>query len=586
MSLLLGPRAALAQGTLLWQQTLNGTANGSDSPRLVAVEQDGNVLDAGVTQNTGTGADFTVAKFAPNGTLLWQQTLNGTANGDDSASSVAVDQDGNVLVAGVTRNTGTGDDFTVVKFAPSGTLLWQQTLNGTANFGDFARSVAVDKDGNVLAAGDIIGRGYFSGFSVVKFAGDGTVLWQRTLHGTIDVVDVARSVAVDKDGNVLAAGRLIGPVFGEFTVVKFAGDGTLLWISGIATPDGAWGALSVAVDTEGNVLAAGDTHNAPHSDFTVAKFAPNGTRLWQQTLNGTANGFDRASSVAVDTAGNVLAAGFTENTVGPYLGISADFTVVKFVPNGTVLWQQTLNGTADYSYDTASSVAVDKDGNVLAAGVTVNTGTGVDFAVAKFDGRDNTPWNFCAPEGGVCAFTGTTEVRYGADGTYVYQTFTDGTACNNAVFGDPIFGTRKSCAIRILPAPTEWTVCAAEGSVCPFSGTREVRYGADGAYVYQTLANGTACTNAVFGDPIYGTVKACAIRIPPAQTEWTVCAAEGGVCAFTGAREVRYGANGVYVYQTLLDGTACINQVFGDPLYGVVKFCSLRTASGSPLTSP
>ena len=191
-------------------------------------------------------------------------------------------------------------------------------------------------------------------------------------------------------------------------------------------------------------------------------------------------------------------------------------------------------------------------------------------------------WTFCAPEGGVCAFTGTTEVRYGANGSYVYLTLTDGTACNNAVFGDPLYGTRKSCAITIPPAPTEWTFCADEDDLCPFAGTMEVRYGADGAYVYQTLANGTACTNAVFGDPIYGTVKACAIRVPPDPTEWTFCAAEGGECAFTGAREVRYGANDVYVYQTLLDGTACTNEVFGDPIYGVVKFCSLRTGSPSP----
>jgi probable HAF family extracellular repeat protein len=185
-------------------------------------------------------------------------------------------------------------------------------------------------------------------------------------------------------------------------------------------------------------------------------------------------------------------------------------------------------------------------------------------------------WTFCAPEGGLCAFTGTTEVRYGANGTYVYQTFTDGTACNNAVFGDPLYGTRKSCAIRILPAPTEWTLCAAEGGQCPFSGTREVRYGADGVYVYQTLTDGTACSNDVFGDPIYGTAKACAVRIPPDPTEWTFCATEGSVCAFTGTAEVRYGANGAYIYQTLLDGTACTNSVFGDPAFGTVKSCAVR----------
>lgn len=62
------------------------------------------------------------------------------------------------------------------------------------------------------------------------------------------------------------------------------------------------------------------------------------------------------------------------------------------------------------------------------------------------------------------------------------------------------------------PPPADWTTCATEGGVCAFSGTHEVRYGANGSYVYQTLTGGTACTNAVFGDPIVGTVKACAIR--------------------------------------------------------------------------
>ena len=77
-------------------------------------------------------------------------------------------------------------------------------------------------------------------------------------------------------------------------------------------------------------------------------------------------------------------------------------------------------------------------------------------------------------------------------------------------------------------------------------------------------------------------MKQCAIRIPPPPTDWTFCASEGGVCAFTGTMEVRYGANGSFVYKTLTDGTACTNEVFGDPIYGVVKFCDLRTASGSP----
>ena len=54
LSLLLGPRAALAQGTQLWQQNLNGTLLPFNQANSVAVDTDGNVLAAGVTENAGT----------------------------------------------------------------------------------------------------------------------------------------------------------------------------------------------------------------------------------------------------------------------------------------------------------------------------------------------------------------------------------------------------------------------------------------------------------------------------------------------------------------------------------------------------
>ena len=58
-------------------------------------------------------------------------------------------------------------------------------------------------------------------------------------------------------------------------------------------------------------------------------------------------------------------------------------------------------------------------------------------------------------------------------------------------------------------APAGYTACAAENGTCSFTGTQSVAYGADGISAYQTLTGGTACGNAVSGDPDYGTVKAC-----------------------------------------------------------------------------
>ena len=141
---------------------------------------------------------------------------------------------------------------------------------------------------------------------------------------------------------------------------------------------------------------------------------------------------------------------------------------------------------------------------------------------------------------------------------------------------------------------TSWTGCAGEGGSCSFEGTRQVRYGNNGVFAYRTATGSIGCDNATFGDPIYGIVKACAYAsaasapvatpaptpapapapAPSGTASWTACADEGGSCSFTGTRQVRYGANGVYTTKSATGSISCSNAVFGDPLYGIVKSCS------------
>ena len=61
------------------------------------------------------------------------------------------------------------------------------------------------------------------------------------------------------------------------------------------------------------------------------------------------------------------------------------------------------------------------------------------------------------------------------------------------------------------PTPT-WTFCSDEYQYCGFSGTKQVQYGANGVYTERTLTNGTWCDNSVFGDPLVGTFKHCYIH--------------------------------------------------------------------------
>jgi len=122
-----------------------------------------------------------------------------------------------------------------------------------------------------------------------------------------------------------------------------------------------------------------------------------------------------------------------------------------------------------------------------------------------------------------------------------------------------------------------WTKCATENSICSFSGTRQVRYGANGFYAYRTATSSIACNNATFTDVLRGVIKSCdysSVTHQTPTTTWTACATENNTCFFSGTRQVRYGANGIFAYRTATGSIACNNATFTDVLRGAVKSCS------------
>lgn len=72
---------------------------------------------------------------------------------------------------------------------------------------------------------------------------------------------------------------------------------------------------------------------------------------------------------------------------------------------------------------------------------------------------------------------------------------------------------------------------------------------------------------------------------PPTSSTWTTCATEGGTCTFSGTAEVRYGTATNYVSKTATGSIACSNAIFGDPVPGVVKSCTVSVATTAPVDS-
>ncbi len=116
--------------------------------------------------------------------------------------------------------------------------------------------------------------------------------------------------------------------------------------------------------------------------------------------------------------------------------------------------------------------------------------------------------------------TGSFSVAYNSNSNAVQATISGSTltvsGTNPAAAAIVVCSSNQACgAINVTVSggynQGNWYTCAGENQFCSFSGTQTVRYGANGYYYYRTFTNGVWCTNATFGDPIFGTVKQCAI---------------------------------------------------------------------------
>jgi hypothetical protein len=115
-----------ANGNELWTARYNGTANGEDMATSLALDAAGNVYVTGRSQETGTGFDLTTIKYNAAGAQQWVAKYNGPGNGDDGTGiflgfftthPIAVDASGNVYVTGLSTGIGTGFDYTTIKYA-------------------------------------------------------------------------------------------------------------------------------------------------------------------------------------------------------------------------------------------------------------------------------------------------------------------------------------------------------------------------------------------------------------------------------------------------------------------------------------
>ncbi|MEY2563976.1 MAG: hypothetical protein QOH88_2169 [Verrucomicrobiota bacterium] len=247
------------------------------------------------------------------------------------------------------------------------TQKWTRIYNPSSGY-DAPGGVAMDSAGNVIVAGIQDNYGDAKGYLAKYAAADGSIIWSILNKG-------AFSPAILPNGDVILDGH-----------ARYSGaDGHLIWespnvkIAEIVKIDGA-GDIVVAGSLVSGVAFDGDRLINTYDAYTAKLSRLDGHIIWEKQYNGPANNSDFANALAIDSHGNVVVTGSSQDSAG-YPEV---YTAKYAAGDGQLLWERRYSGPNPTHGDVALGVAVDFAGDVLVTGLAND----FDLYAAKYSGAD------------------------------------------------------------------------------------------------------------------------------------------------------------------------------------------------------
>ena len=375
-----------------WVRRYNGPGNGAEGNNSVTmvVDDSGYIYVTGDSYGgTATSDDFATIKYKPNGDTVWVRRYSGSGAFDDYSNAIMVDGMGNVYVTGVSYLSSISADYLTIKYFPNGDTAWLRKYTGPGSNLDEAYSIAVDDSGNVYVTGSSYGSGTNSDFATIKYRSDGYQLWARRYNGTAYGEDMGIALNLDKGGNIYVTGYATNSTSGEdYITIKYYPNGDTAWLRKYTgSGNNSDKPSDIAVDDSGNVYVTGESYaSGTYSDYATIKYSSNGTQLWVKRYNGPGNSYDFVKAIALDDSGRVYVTGYASGS-----GTVNDYTTIKYHPNGDTAWVRRYNGVGNWS-DQAYDIVVDEFFNVYVTGYSYNTSYRADYTTIKYLPNGDSAW--------------------------------------------------------------------------------------------------------------------------------------------------------------------------------------------------
>jgi hypothetical protein len=399
---------------------------GEDAVNGMTVDQVGDVLITGYTSSSNNMAylgyenaylggffDVYVAKLDADGSRIWGTYFGG--NKGDYGTEVAVNSLNEIYVTGFTFSAnfettpgahqealGNNYDAFLFKLTTEGDLIWS-TLYGGGSY-DYARGLAIDTSDNIYISGSTSSsaaiasggwqntKGAGDDEFLAKFNGEGVRLWATYMGG--EAGDYSRAVGADSENNVYLVGyteSTTGIAYNGFdevwsgnydcTLTKYDAAGNMLW-STYFGGNGEDNANGIDFDINDNVFVAIQTGtnnglalngyrgtSGGSVDAMLAKFNPDGDRLWSTYYGGTGEDMGKAVTVSgefVYLCGHTASA--TDIAMFGYqntLGGLRDALLAKFDVMGNFYWATYAGGFWD---EYGRTIDVLDDENIVIGG--------------------------------------------------------------------------------------------------------------------------------------------------------------------------------------------------------------------------